>query len=48
MANQDPNGFLLDNIVLSEEDLKGGITQQQREKLNCPQVNCFLTQRLIA
>ena len=33
MANQDPNGFLLDNIVLSEEDLKGGLTEQQRDEI---------------
>ena len=33
MANQDPNGFLLDNIVLSEEDLKGGLTEQQRDDI---------------
>ena len=33
MANQDPNGFLLDDIVLSENDLKGGITEQQRDDI---------------
>ena len=33
MASSDPNGFLLDNIVLSQEDLKGGITEQQRDDI---------------
>ena len=33
MANRDPNGFLSNNIVLSEEDLKTGLTQQKREDI---------------
>ena len=33
MANQDPNGFLLDNLAMSKEDIKGGITEQHREDI---------------